>query len=123
MTEESVFKAGRFYPWRAANGASGVALTRSGAWRAVRRRRSVYPFSASLHTLTTLALQLAQKPDAMDRTRDALHTAFAIIADAQNCLGDGDPTLGPQWHEAAQRFMDDYNTHLDVYIGPLDGER
>lgn len=58
-------------------------------------------------------------------TRDALHTAFAIIANARNCLGDGDrdPLLAAQWHEAAQRFMDDYNTHLDVYIGPLDGER
>ena len=53
----------------------------------------------------------------LTKTRDALHTAFAIIANAQNCLGDGDPTLGPQWHEAAQRFMDDYNANLDVYTG------
>ena len=54
---------------------------------------------------------------ALTTTRDALHTAFAIIANAQNCLGDGDPILGPQWHEAAQRFIQDYNANLDVYTG------
>ena len=54
---------------------------------------------------------------ALTTTRDALHTAYSIIANAQNCLGDGDPTLGPQWHEAAQRFMQDYNANLDVYTG------
>lgn len=57
---------------------------------------------------------------ALATTRDALYTAFAIIANAQNCLGDGDPTLGPQWHEAAQRFMDDYNANLNVYVGPME---
>ncbi len=54
---------------------------------------------------------------AIQRVREALHAAFAIIANAQNCLGDGDPVLGPQWHEAAQRFMQDYNANLDVYTG------
>lgn len=116
MIEESVFKAGRFYPWRAANGDSGVALTHRGAWRAVRRRRSVYAFSASLRTLTTLAQHALKKSDA-EKTRDALHVAFSIIANARNCLGDGDPTLGPQWHEAATRFMQDYNDNLDTYTG------
>ena len=57
-------------------------------------------------------------------TRDALHTAFAIIANARNCLGDGDrdPELAEQWHEAAQKFMQDYNANLDVYTrGDEDG--
>ena len=56
---------------------------------------------------------------ALDQVRDALHTAYSIIANAQNCLGDGDPTLGPQWYEAAQRFMQDYNANLDVNTGPI----
>lgn len=61
----------------------------------------------------------AEQSDALRRTSDALHTAFGIIANARNCLDNGerDPVLAEQWHEAAQRFMDDYNTHLDVYTG------
>ncbi len=57
--------------------------------------------------------------DVLNQTRDALHTAFALIANARNCLDNGerDPVLADQWHEAAQRFMQDYNAHLDVYIG------
>ena len=65
------------------------------------------------------AATVNQPDKALLDTRDALHTAFAIIVNARNCLGDGDrdPLLAAQWHEAAQRFMDDYNTHLDVYTG------
>lgn len=57
--------------------------------------------------------------DALNQTRDALHTAFTIIANARNCLGNGerDPVLAEQWHEAAARFMQDYNANLDVYTG------
>lgn len=57
--------------------------------------------------------------DVLNQTRDALHTAFAIIANARNSLdnGDRDPLLAEQWHEAAARFIQDYNAHLDVYMG------
>lgn len=60
-----------------------------------------------------------EQSDALRRTREALHTAFTIIANTRNCLdnGDRDPVLAEQWHEAAQRFMQDYNANLDVYIG------
>lgn len=58
-----------------------------------------------------------QEKTVLEQNRDALHTAYAIIANARNCLGDGDPLLAAQWHEAAQRFMDDYNANLDVYTG------
>lgn len=56
---------------------------------------------------------------ALTTTRDALHTAFAIIANARNCLDNGerDPVLAEQWHEAAARFLQDYNANLDVYTG------
>lgn len=55
----------------------------------------------------------------LEQTRNALHTAFAIIANARNSLDNGkrDPVLAEQWHEAAARFMQDYNAHLDVYTG------
>ena len=55
----------------------------------------------------------------LEQTRNALHTAFAIIANAKNCLGNGDrdSKLAFQWHEAAQRFIQDYNANLDVYTG------
>ena len=65
--------------------------------------------------------------DVLNQTRDALHTAFAIIANARNSLdnGDRDPVLAEQWHEAAARFIQDYNANLDLYTGyrvtPLDG--
>ena len=62
--------------------------------------------------------------DALYQTRDALHTAFTIIANARNCLDNGerDPVLAEQWHEAAARFIQDYNANLDLYTGyPLDG--
>ena len=59
--------------------------------------------------------------DALNQTRDALHTAFAIIANARNSLDNGerDAALAEQWHEAAARFIQDYNAHLDVYTGYL----
>ena len=55
----------------------------------------------------------------LEQTRNALHTAFAIIVNAENCLGNGDrdSKLAEQWHEAAQRFIQDYNANLDVYTG------
>lgn len=42
-------------------------------------------------------------------------------ANARNSLdnGDRDPLLAEQWHEAAARFIQDYNAHLDVYTGYL----
>ena len=60
----------------------------------------------------------------LEQTRNALHTAFAIIANAKNCLGNGDrdSKLAEQWHEAAQRFIQDYNANLDVYTGVLSVE-
>ncbi len=62
---------------------------------------------------------MADTQSALEQTREALHTAFTIIANARHCLDNGerDPVLAEQWHEAAQRFMRDYNAHLDVYIG------
>ncbi len=59
--------------------------------------------------------------DALNQTRDALHIAFALIANARNSLDNNvsnrDPVLADQWHEAAARFMQDYNANLDVYTG------
>ena len=65
----------------------------------------------------------AEQSDALRRTRDALHTAFGIIANARNSLDNGerDPVLADQWHEAAARFMQDYNANLDVYTGRSEG--
>ena len=31
--------------------------------------------------------------------------------------GERDPELAEQWHEAAQKFMQDYNANLDIYTG------
>ena len=66
--------------------------------------------------LVEQVLRLFQRPL---QTRDALHIAFTLIANARNCLDNGerDPVLAEQWHEAAQRFMQDYNANLDVYTG------
>ena len=59
--------------------------------------------------------------DALNQTRDALHIAFTLIANARNSLDNNvsnrDPVLADQWHEAAARFMQDYNANLDVYTG------
>lgn len=59
--------------------------------------------------------------DALNQTRDALHIAFTLIANARNSLDNNvsnrDPVLADQWHEAAARFMQDYNTNLDAYTG------
>lgn len=61
--------------------------------------------------------------DALNQTRDALHIAFTLIANARNSLGiysNRDPVLADQWHDAAARFMQDYNANLDVYTGSGD---
>ena len=60
-----------------------------------------------------------QEKTVLEQNRDALHTAYAIIANARNSLDNGerDPELAEQWHEAAQKFMQDYNANLDVYTG------
>ncbi len=63
--------------------------------------------------------------DALNQTRDALHIAFTLIANARNSLDNNvsnrDPVLADQWHEAAARFMQDYNANLDVYTGRSEG--
>lgn len=53
----------------------------------------------------------------LEQTQNALHQAYAIIANAENCLGDGtDTKLAEQWINAATCFMEDYNSNLDTYI-------
>lgn len=54
----------------------------------------------------------------LERTREALHTAFTIIVNADHCLSPGTTDeLRDQWKEAATRFVNDYNDNLSTYIG------
>ena len=72
MIEVSI-QGGQVLPWRA-TWRFWRRADASRRWRAVRRRRSVYAFSANLRTLTTLAQHALKSPTR--KTRDALHVAI-----------------------------------------------